>query len=79
MMPCVIVTQVMMMADVRRVRIAYNDVQSSVDGSEHEARGNKSAEAQQSEDERGGPTSDATASRPIRFACVHIMTMPYRL
>jgi hypothetical protein len=77
MMPCVM-TRVMMMADVRRVRIAYNDIQSSVDGSEHEARRNKSAETQQSEDERGGPTRDATASRPIRFACVHIMTMPYR-
>ena len=78
MMPCVM-TKVMIMADVRRVRIAYNDVQSSVDGSEHEACGNKSAEAQQSEDERGGPMRDATASRPIRFARVHIMTMPYRL
>ena len=79
MMPRVVVTQVMMMADVRRVGIAYNDVQPSVDGSEHEARGNESAEAQQSEDERGGPTGDATASRPIRFTCLHVMTMPYRL
>jgi hypothetical protein len=79
MMPRVVVTQVMMMADVRRVRIAYNNVQPSVDGREHEARGNESAEAQQSEDERGGPTGDATASRPIRFASVHMMTMPYRL
>jgi hypothetical protein len=75
----VIVTQVMMMADVRRVRIAYNDVQSSIDRSEHEARGNKSAQTEQSEDERGGPMRDATTSRPIRFACFHIMTMPYRL
>jgi hypothetical protein len=79
MMPRVIVAQVMMMGEVRCVRIAYNDVQSSVDRSEHEARGNKSAEAQQREDERGGPTGDATASRPIRFACFHMMTMPYRL
>jgi hypothetical protein len=69
MMPRVIVTQVvMMMGGVRCVRIAYDDVQASVDGREHEAGGNKSAEAQQSEDERGGPTADATASRPIRFA-----------
>jgi hypothetical protein len=45
MMPRVIVTQVMMMADVRRFRIAYDDSQPSVDGSEHEARGNKGAEA----------------------------------
>ena len=79
MMPRVIVTQVMTMGEVRRVRIAYNDVQSAVDGSKHEAGGNKCAQAQQSEDKRGGPMSDATASRPIRFACVHILTMPYRL
>lgn len=46
MVPGVIVTQVMMMADVRRFRIAYDDSQSSVDGSEHEARGNKSAQTQ---------------------------------
>jgi hypothetical protein len=79
MMPRVVVTHVMMMADTRRVRVAYNNVQPSVDGSEHEARGNESAEAQQSEDERGGPTGYATASRPIRFTCVHMLTMPYRL
>lgn len=79
MMSRVVVTEVMMMADVGRVRIAYNNVQPSVDGSEHEARGNESAEAQQSEDERGGPTGDATVSRPIRFTCFHMMTMPYRL
>ena len=79
MVPRVVVTQVMMMADVRRVGIAYNNVEPSVDGSEHEARGNESAEAQQSEDVRGGPTGDATAARPIRFACLHMMTMPYRL
>ena len=79
MMPRVVVTQVMMMADVRRVGIAYNNSQPSVDGSEHETCGNERAEAQQSENERGGPTGDATASRPIRFACLHMMTMPYRL
>jgi hypothetical protein len=45
MMPRVIVTQVMMMAEVCRFRIAYDDSQPSVDGSEHEARGNKGAEA----------------------------------
>ena len=67
MMSRVVMTQVMMMADIRRVRITYDDVQTSVDGSKHEARGNKSAEAQQSEDEWGGPTRDATVSRPIRF------------
>jgi hypothetical protein len=78
-MPRVIVTQVMVMGGVRCVRIAYNDVQPSVDGREHEACGNKRAQAQQSEDERGGPMRDATASRPIRFACVHMLTMPYRL
>jgi hypothetical protein len=66
MMLGVIVTQVMMMADVRRFRIAYDDSQSSVDRSEHEARGNKSAETQQSEDERGGPVEYATASQPFR-------------
>jgi len=79
MMPRVVMTHVMMVTEVRRVRVAYNNVQPSVDRSEHEARGNESAEAQQSEDERGGPTGDATASRPIRFTCVHMMTMPYRL
>ena len=63
----VVMTQVMMMADVRRVRIAYDDFQTPVDRSKHEARRNKSAEAQQSEDERGGPTTDATVSQPIRF------------
>ena len=67
------------MTDVRRVRIAHDNFQSSIDWSEHEARGNESAEAQQSEDVRGGPTGDATAARPIRFACLHMMTMPYRL
>ena len=45
MMARVVVTQMMMMANVRRVRIAYDNVQPSIDGSEHEARGNKSAEA----------------------------------
>jgi hypothetical protein len=78
MMPRVVVTH-MMMTEARRVRVAYNNVQPSVDGSEHEACGNESAEAQQSEDERSGPTGHATASRPIRFRCVHMLTMPYRL
>jgi hypothetical protein len=67
MMSRVVMTQVMMMADVRRVRIAYDDGETPVDRSKHEPRRNKSAEAQQSEDEWGGPTRDATVSRPIRF------------
>jgi hypothetical protein len=67
MMSRVVMTQVMMMADLRRVRIAYDDVQTPVDGSKHVSRGNKSAEAQQSEYEWGGPTRDATVSQPIRF------------
>jgi hypothetical protein len=68
-----------MMTDVRRVRIAHDNFQSSIDWSEHEARGNESTEAQQSEYEGGNPTGYATVSRSIRLRDFHIVKMPDRL
>jgi hypothetical protein len=57
-----VIVAVLMMTDVRRVRIAHDHFQSSIDWCEHEARGNESAEAQQSEYEGGNPTGYATVS-----------------
>jgi hypothetical protein len=74
-----VIVAVMMMTDVCRVRIAHDNFQSSIDWSEHEARGNESAEAQQSEYEGGNPTGYATVSRSIRLEDSHMLKMPDRL
>jgi hypothetical protein len=74
-----VIVAVMMMTDVRRVRIAHDNFQSSIDWSEHEARGNESAEAQQSEYERGNPTGYATVSQSICLEDLHMLKMPHRL
>jgi hypothetical protein len=74
-----VLVAVMMMTDVRRVRIAHHNFQSSIDWSKHEARGNESAEAQQSEYEVGNPTGYTTVSRSICLEDLHMLKMPDRL
>jgi hypothetical protein len=69
----------LMMGSVRCVRIAHNNFQSPIDWSEHEARRNEGAEAQQSEYDGGNPTGCATVSPSIRFWDLHTMKMPDRL
>jgi hypothetical protein len=66
-------------ADTGCIRVAHNNFQSSIDWSEHEARGNESTQTQQSENERSNPTGRATASRSIWLRDLHSMTMPDRL
>jgi len=66
-------------AETGCICIAHNNCQSSIDWSEHVARGNESTQAQQSENERSNPTGHATASRSIWLRDLHAMTMPDRL
>ena len=66
-------------AETGCICIAHNNCQSSIDWSEHVARGNESTQTQQSENERSNPTGHATASRSIWLRDLHAMTMPDRL
>jgi hypothetical protein len=74
MMSGVIVARVMMVA-----RITQNDRQSTVDRSEHEARGNERAEAKQSKHEGGNPPGCTATSRLTCFGCHQTNKMLHRL
>lgn len=72
----VIVARVMMRR-LPRIRITQNDRQSSVDWSEHETRGNKRTQTQQSKHEGRNPTGRTTTLRLIRFRFAHTIKMPH--
>jgi hypothetical protein len=60
---------------VRRLRIAQNEVEPTLDGRQHETCGNERAQAQHRENEWRSPVACATGPEPIR-ASSHAITMP---